>query len=74
MRYIYLLFILLIIQTGCSRKESEKDLLNKIDPIGFYGGILSNGTIHGIDELLLSAIKFANFEESKNPSSWLKIQ
>ena len=55
MRYKYILFILLIIQTGCSRKESEKDLLNKIDPIGFYGRTLSDGSIHGIDELLLSA-------------------
>ena len=46
---------MLFIQLGCFKKESEKDLLNKVDSIGYYGNHPSKGIIYGVDELLLSA-------------------
>ena len=46
---------MLFIQLGCFKKESEKDLLNKVDSIGYYGDHPSKGIIHDVDELLLSA-------------------
>ena len=46
---------MLFIQLGCYKKESEKDLLNKVDSIGYYGNHPSKGIIYDIDELLLSA-------------------
>jgi len=54
MRYKNILLIILLFQVGCSTKESEKDQLNKIDPIGFYGNNLSEGLIYDIDDLFLS--------------------
>ena len=33
--------ILLIFQIGCSNNESEKDKLNRKDPLGLYGVSLS---------------------------------
>ena len=49
-----ILFILLIIQVGCFKKQSEKDLLNKVDPVGYYGNHPGKGFIFNIDELLSS--------------------
>ena len=49
-----ILFILLIIQVGCFKKQSEKDLLNKVDPVGYYGNHPGKGFILNIDELLSS--------------------
>ena len=46
---------MLFIQLGCFKKESEKDLLNKVDSIGYYGNHPSKGVIYDVDELLLSA-------------------
>ena len=46
---------MLFIQLGCFKKESEKDLLNKVDSIGYYGNHPSKGIIYDVDELLLSA-------------------
>ena len=55
MRYNNILLIMLFIQLGCFKKESEKDLLNKVDSIGYYGNHPSKGIIYDVDELLLSA-------------------
>ena len=52
MRYNNILLIILIIQLGCSKKKSEKDLLNKVDSIGYYGNRPSKGVIYDVDELL----------------------
>ena len=46
---------MLFIQLGCFKKEYEKDLLNKVDSIGYYGNHPSKGIIYDVDELLLSA-------------------
>ena len=46
---------MLFIQLGCFKKESEKDLLNKVDSIGYYGNHPSKGIIYDVDELLFSA-------------------
>ena len=54
MRYKIILFAILIIHIGCSVKESENDLLNKVNPIGIYGNRISNGAIYSIDDLLSS--------------------
>ena len=54
MRYKIILFVILIIHIGCSVKESENDLLNKVNPIGIYGNRLSNGAIYSIDDVLSS--------------------
>ena len=55
MIYNNILLIILIIQIGCFNKESEKDLLNKVNPIGYYGNRISEGIIYDVDELLSSA-------------------
>ena len=55
MRYNSILLIILIIQLGCFKKQSEKDLLNKVDSIGYYGNRPTKGIIYDVDELLLSA-------------------
>jgi|TARA_B100000959_G_C14493865_1_gene424351 hypothetical protein len=55
MRYNNIFLIILIIQIGCFNKESEKDLLNKVNPIGYYGNRISEGIIYDVDELLSSA-------------------
>ena len=55
MRYNNILLIIIFIQLGCFKKQSEKDLLNKVNPIGYYGNHPSKGIIYDVDELLLSA-------------------
>ena len=55
MHYKIILFVVLIIHIGCSKKESEIDLLNKVDPVGYYGDHPPNGLIYSVDELLSSA-------------------
>ena len=42
----------LIIFFGCSSDQTEKDLLNKRNPIGFYGNILSKTEIIEVGHLL----------------------
>ena len=37
MRYNNILLIIIFIQLSCFKKQSEKDLLNKVDSIGYYG-------------------------------------
>ena len=55
MRYNNILLIIIFIQLSCFKKQSEKDLLNKVDSIGYYGSHPSKGIIYDVDELLLSA-------------------
>ena len=55
MRYNNILLIIIFIQLSCFKKQSEKDLLNKVDSIGYYGNHPSKGIIYDVDELLLSA-------------------
>tara|TARA_B100000963_G_C22308192_1_gene528831 strand:- start:106 stop:609 length:504 start_codon:yes stop_codon:yes gene_type:complete len=55
MKYNNILLIIIFIQLGCFKKQSEKDLLNKVNPIGYYGKHPSKGIIYDVDELLLSA-------------------
>ena len=55
MRYNNILIIIIFIQLSCFKKQSEEDLLNKVNPIGYYGNHPSNGIIYDVDELLLSA-------------------
>jgi len=50
--YIKIIFILLFLQFGCSKKESEKDKLNQKDPIGSYGLPISRATPLDIAEML----------------------
>ena len=42
----------LVIFFGCSSEQTEKDLLNKRNPIGFYGNILSKTEIIEVGHLL----------------------
>ena len=44
--------ISLTIFFGCSSEKTEKDLLNKKNPIGFYGNILSKTEIIEVGQLL----------------------
>ena len=55
MSYNNILIIILLIQLSCFKKQSEGDLLNKGNPIGYYGNHPSKGIIYDVDELLLSA-------------------
>ena len=55
MNYNNILLIIIFIQLGCLKKQSEKNLLNKVNPIGYYGNHPSKGIIYDVDELLLSA-------------------
>lgn len=55
MQYKIILFVILIIHFGCSKNKSEIDLLNKVDPVGFYGNHLPKGSIYSVDELLSSS-------------------
>ena len=55
MNYNNILLIIIFIQLGCFKKQSEKDLLNKVNPTGYYGNHPSKGIIYDVDELLLSA-------------------
>ena len=57
MRYNNILSIILILQLGCSKKETESELLNKVNSIGYYGNRPTKGIIYDIDELLSSADK-----------------
>jgi len=50
-----IILILIIFYIGCFNNNSEKDLLNKKNPIGTYGKNLSEGYNYNIGELLLSA-------------------
>ena len=55
MRYNNILIIIIFIQLSCFKKQSEKDLLNKVNPIGYYGKHPSKDIIYDVDELLMSA-------------------
>ena len=55
MRCNNILIIIIFIQLSCFKKQSEEDLLNKANPIGYYGNHPSKGIIYDVDELLLSA-------------------
>ena len=50
-----ILIIAIIIHFSCSKNQSEIDLLNKVDPVGFYGDHPSEGLVHRVDELLSSS-------------------
>ena len=52
------LLIVILVHFGCSDQNSEKDQLNKKDPIGLYGESLSDGSIHSVTELLDSPEKY----------------
>ena len=41
-----------MVSFGCFNEPSEKDLLNKKNPIGVYGEALSGGPVSSIEELL----------------------
>ena len=60
MQYKNILIIVLIIHFGCSKNESEIDLLNKVDPVGYYGNRPPNGIIYSVDELLSSYYKLGS--------------
>ena len=55
MRYNNILIIVILFQLSCFKKQSEKDLLNKVNPIGYYGNHPSKDIIYDVDELLMSA-------------------
>ena len=55
MQYKIILFVVLIMHFGCSKNQSEIDLLNKVDPVGFYGNHPPKGLIYSVDELLSSS-------------------
>ena len=55
MRNNNILIIIILIQLSCSKKQYEEYLLNKVNPIGYYGDHPSKGIIYNVDELLLSA-------------------
>ena len=59
MQYKIILFVVLIIHIGCSKNESEIDLLNKVDPIGYYGDHTPKGLIYSVDELFLPFVSFS---------------
>ena len=44
--------------SGCAKQVSEKDLLNKKDPIGSYGQTVSKTKQLSVHELILSADKY----------------
>ena len=48
----------LAILFGCSSKQTEKDLLNKKNPIGTYGNILSGTDIIEVGQLLLNSEEY----------------
>ena len=50
-----ILIIAIIIHFSCSKNQSEIDLLNKVDPVGYYGDHLSKGLVYSVDELLSSS-------------------
>lgn len=55
MGYKNIILITLIIQLACFEKQSEKDLLNKVDSVGSYGNPLSKEIVYDVDELLFLA-------------------
>ena len=46
------ILIILLAQFGCSKKITELDKLNKANPTGLYGDILSNNQVYKVSELL----------------------
>ncbi|MEL1236719.1 MAG: DUF4920 domain-containing protein, partial [Candidatus Neomarinimicrobiota bacterium] len=57
--FLKLIFsISLTIFFGCSSKQTENDLLNKKNPIGFYGNILSKKEIIEVSQLLSNSDKY----------------
>jgi len=57
-----LLLTLLCICIGCSSDKSESDLLNKKNPIGFYGNFSSAEKIQNIVDLISNKDVFINKE------------
>jgi len=55
MKYKNILIIVIVIHFSCSKNQSEIDLLNKVDPVGYYGDHLSKGLVYSVDELLSSS-------------------
>ena len=50
--------IVVILIYGCKTIESEKDLLNKKDPVGVYGNITDISKLYTLEDLLNSPDKF----------------
>ena len=46
-----------MVSFGCFNEISEKDRLNKKNPIGFYGEALSDGPVFSVEELLSASEK-----------------
>tara|TARA_Y100001970_G_scaffold281837_1_gene393432 strand:+ start:408 stop:905 length:498 start_codon:yes stop_codon:yes gene_type:complete len=49
---VYRIILLIIISLGCFNEISEKDRLNKKNPIGVYGEALSDGPVFSVGDLL----------------------
>ena len=52
MLYRIIILIMIMVSFGCFNELSEKDRLNKKNPIGVYGEALSDGYIFSVEELL----------------------
>ena len=52
------IFLVALFLSGCAKQVSEKDLLNKKDPIGSYGQTVSKTNQLSIHELISSATKY----------------
>ena len=53
-----ILFISIALLFGCSSKQTEKELLNKKNPIGSYGNILSETDIIEVGKLLSNSDEY----------------
>ena len=52
MLYRIIILIIIMVSFGCFNEISEKDQLNKKNPIGFYGEALSDEPVFSVEELL----------------------
>ena len=57
MLYRIIILIIIMVSFGCFNEISEKDRLNKKNPIGFYGEALSDGPVFSVEELLSASEK-----------------
>ena len=57
MFYRIILLIVIVVFFGCFNKTSEDDQLNKKNPIGAYGEVLSDGSVYNVEEILVESEK-----------------
>ena len=55
-----LIIFLLIVCFSCNSNDSEQKLLNKLNPIGFYGNMSKIDKVYGVDELIHNKDDYIN--------------